>query len=157
MVLAADDAPTMDSKARTRALVSVAALCLAATVLLTGFLDRVLTNRRARRLVRTHGDTEERYPPAAPDIMLSAADARSIQSRAERDPAPAPVRPRLGASVRTRPAERVRLGLAVAELSSQQPTTDGSSEGDTRVSAEDDGAEIAVDRTRARHAARTRK
>jgi hypothetical protein len=50
MVLATDTTPTMDRKAQTRALVSVAAAGLVATVLLTGFIDRVLTNRRSRKL-----------------------------------------------------------------------------------------------------------
>jgi hypothetical protein len=50
MLLANDTTPSKDWKAQTRALVSVAAAGLVATVLLTGFIDRVLTNRRSRKL-----------------------------------------------------------------------------------------------------------
>ena len=78
MVLAADTTPTMDRKAQTRALVSVTAVGLVATVLLTGFIDKVVINRRSRRLsstATTSGDNDPTEPYLTRTITVPALES----------------------------------------------------------------------------------
>ena len=88
MRLAADDVPTKDSKSRTRALVAVAAVCLTLAVLLTGFVDRVLTSRRARRLSRIAGGAEDEYLPTPGTMRSPTGEAPPDVTRTEEPQTP---------------------------------------------------------------------